>query len=765
MRSLFHVGTGIAILLACCGFAASTWAQTRPPADVQPGTVAMKPAHWPIGEGYSQRFIAVKFLDDSAVRAVAGRLANLAPGQAARNANAGYLGVGTWRSMFMLPEATLQQMRATATANFQQAGFVPRGQTAPRVVDLRTHFIVEVPEGVSAQAMIDALNTLPEVEMAQPYPEPVAPPAVGEYQDQQKYWRSANAGLGFDDVKWWKGGTGKFVKIVDAEYTFNAAHADLPAITNVVANGIEIPGGTDDHGTAVLGQLVSKADGVGTTGVAWEASIAFAATYTLTPPLLNGVWDVGNAITRGANHVGNGGVVLIEQQMAGPNVPAMPPPGSQLGLVAVEWFKPWYDAIVTAVGNGVTVVEAAGNGSEDLDGAAYGAGNGGHHPFKPANASGAIIVGAGAIQDGTDKARSRLGFSNYGSILSLQGHGEGVVTTGYGDLHNADGKNKQYTSTFGGTSGASPCVTAAVALAQSIRKGVENQFFTPAQIRTLLIDNGVAQQAGTNPANQKIGPLPNLKRALFKHFGENDCNNNLVPDKVDIKTGHSKDANSNTIPDECEGGCVVRTPVGTAVDMGSFTSQVTVNVANNQPAAINFHLDRDVRWDGNTALDIALGGGDLFSPAFALYNAKGTLIATSCGFEGVGEVMTFGKGTRPANPPIAQGGIPRDGRHGSLTAGNYVLLVGRCADGFGPCFDYTPDDSTFFEGSVTINFTHNIQPACFADFNNDGFVDYTDFDAFITQFELGNSIADVDGDGFLTFNDFDLFVFAFELGC
>ncbi len=765
MSSPKNTLSGIALVVACCGLALSAQAQVvaRPVTAVaQAKTLAAKPEHWPIGPGFSQRIIAVKFLDDSAVRAVQGRLANLAPGQAARNAAAAYLAQGVWVPMFNQPEPVLQQMRATATQNFQQAGFLARGQAAPRIVDLRTHFIVEVPAGVSAQAMIDALNTLPEVEMAQPYPLPVAPPVVGEYQDQQKYWRTANAGLGFDDVKWWKGGTGKFAKIADAEYSFNKDHADLPAVTNVVNNGIEIPGGTDDHGTAVLGQLVSKADGIGTTGAAWEASIAFAATYTFTPPLAEPVWDVGNAVTKAAAHVGNGGVVLIEQQMAGPNVPAMPPPGSQLGLVAVEWFKPWYDAIVTAVGNGVTVVEAAGNGSENLDDASYGVDNGNHYPFKPANASGAIIVGAGAIQGGSDKARSRLGFSNYGSIISLQGHGEGVVTTGYGTLHNADGKNKQYASDFGGTSGASPCVTAAVALAQSIRKGVDNTYFTPAQIRTLLIDTGVAQQAGANPAAQKIGPLPNLKRALFKHFGDKDCNGNLVPDAVDIKTGHSNDANNNGIPDECEGGCGNPTPSGTRVDMATFNAGTVVTVFPGQPEVINLSIDRDIRWDGNTFLDIALTASEIASPAFALYNAKGTLIATSCGPDGLGNVMTFGKGTRPANPA---GSVPRDGRHGSLAAGEYVILVGTCNDTFGPCFQYTSGGGNFLEGSVSFNFGHNSNPVCYGDFNNDGFIDFTDFDAFVAQFELGNSIADFDGNGFLDFNDFDLFVFAFEFGC
>jgi hypothetical protein len=55
--------------------------------------------------------------------------------------------------------------------------------------------------------------------------------------------------------------------------------------------------------------------------------------------------------------------------------------------------------------------------------------------------------------------------------------------------------------------------------------------------------------------------------------------------------------------------------------------------------------------------------------------------------------------------------------------------------------------------------------ACEADFNNDGFVDFTDFDDFVTAFEAGGSTADFNGDGFIDFTDFDAFVASFEAGC
>ena len=54
---------------------------------------------------------------------------------------------------------------------------------------------------------------------------------------------------------------------------------------------------------------------------------------------------------------------------------------------------------------------------------------------------------------------------------------------------------------------------------------------------------------------------------------------------------------------------------------------------------------------------------------------------------------------------------------------------------------------------------------CPADFNGDGFLDFTDFDDFVGAFEAGNGSSDFNNDGFLDFTDFDEFVAAFEAGC
>jgi hypothetical protein len=61
------------------------------------------------------------------------------------------------------------------------------------------------------------------------------------------------------------------------------------------------------------------------------------------------------------------------------------------------------------------------------------------------------------------------------------------------------------------------------------------------------------------------------------------------------------------------------------------------------------------------------------------------------------------------------------------------------------------------------------EPTCAADFNNDGFLDFFDFDDFVTCFGGGSCpagrTADFNNDGFTDFFDFDDYTVAFEAGC
>ena len=52
-----------------------------------------------------------------------------------------------------------------------------------------------------------------------------------------------------------------------------------------------------------------------------------------------------------------------------------------------------------------------------------------------------------------------------------------------------------------------------------------------------------------------------------------------------------------------------------------------------------------------------------------------------------------------------------------------------------------------------------------ADVNDDGFVDFFDYDVYVADFEAGNLRADVSGDGRVTLDDYEEFVRGFERGC
>ncbi len=61
-------------------------------------------------------------------------------------------------------------------------------------------------------------------------------------------------------------------------------------------------------------------------------------------------------------------------------------------------------------------------------------------------------------------------------------------------------------------------------------------------------------------------------------------------------------------------------------------------------------------------------------------------------------------------------------------------------------------------------FSRDASP-CPADFDQSGFLDIEDFDAFVAAFEDGDDSADFDGSGFVDIEDYYAFVGAFEAGC
>ena len=396
---------------------------------------------------------------------------------------------GSWFRATGADEETIDRMRTTAQDNLGR-----------EIADMNNYFVLSVPDHKKTEDWINRLNALADVEMARPIYLPPPLPLPGDYQYLQGYLNPATTGI---DAIWaWPlgGGTGDNVTICDIELNWYNNHQDLPGFPWWIPPGYTWGswGYDTHHGTAVLGEMVSLNNGWGTTGAAYGAAAAVAPSY------LNNAWVPYVAIQYAVTQLSEGDIILIELQTWGPRG----------NMVPIEWELPNYNAIVAAVGNGIHVVEAAGNGSEDLDDPIF---NQGHAPFLPENNSGAIMVGAGAAPaefGGSDTERSRLNFSNYGSRVDLQGWGERVMTTGYGSYYNSEGMNYYYTDNFGGTSSASPIVASAVAIYESVKEAETGSIVDPATMRTVLKNTGSPQQAGNYPITQNIGPMPNLRAAL-----------------------------------------------------------------------------------------------------------------------------------------------------------------------------------------------------------------------------------------------------------
>jgi serine protease len=470
---------------------------------------------------FERSWVTVKFREGTGIRLRAGQPHDPAPGGpslAGARSRAILSGLeargAVWQRAYPdLDERFLDRLRAGKVRSERDARPLP---------DMNLYVRVRVPEGEDARDVIAELEQLEAVEKALLVPRPAPPPAAPDYTHPgnvsgvwQRYVDAAPVGVDARHA-WSNGVTGAGVKICDIEYDFNEFHVDLPAVVNLTPNLASTAWG-DDHGTAVLSELGGLHNSAGVRGISHGAALHFASPYTTNGSGFS-TYSMSAAILTALGVLTNGDVILIEQQMGGPNGGA---------YVPVEWYEENYDAIVTAVGQGVTVVEAAGNGSQDLDDAIYSTGNGGHYPFLAGNDSGAILVGAGEPPQ-YPTPRTAMDFSNYGSTVDLQGYGYLVVAAGYGGLYSAEGSNAWFTSTFSGTSSASPIVAGAVAALQQMYRLQFGTSASPAQVRDILRATGTAQQGTKN-----IGPLPDLRSARAFVTSTNDTDQDGVTDPVD----------------------------------------------------------------------------------------------------------------------------------------------------------------------------------------------------------------------------------------
>lgn len=340
---------------------------------------------------------------------------------------------------------------------------------------------------------------------------------IPDFSPRQGYLKAAPDGIDAGHAWSLPGGRGAGVRIIDIEGGWQFTHVDLRQNSGGIVAGRPFPDQAwRDHGTAVLGEIGGDDNNMGVVGIAPQALLSAVSHRDL---------GSAGAISKAASLLRAGDILLLEMHRPGPRHGFASRP-DQAGYIAVEWWPDDFLAIQAAVQRGIIVVEAAGNGAENLDDAIYDTRPANfpsrwRNPFRGSHDSGAIVVGAGAPAGGAfGPARSRLDFSNHGARLDCQGWGRGVVTTGYGDLHRSatlpSDEDQLFTATFSGTSSASPIVTGAVACLVAIARQ-RGMALSPAVVRNLLRTTGTPQQASTAaPLSQRIGNQPDLRQMIAR---------------------------------------------------------------------------------------------------------------------------------------------------------------------------------------------------------------------------------------------------------
>ena len=369
-------------------------------------------------------------------------------------------------------------------------------------------------EGEQIDRLLTDLRNNPDVGLAYlemgvqdaavtPEDEPVYP------ANYKGHFDGRHRGINARNQKVWGVCDGAGIGLVDLEAGWNLDHQDLPRPLPPVFNQNRAPG---NHGAAVLGVIVGRDNAKGIVGLAPGARVLKVVSHiksTGSQYVPMDEWDVAGAIYDAIGIMNPGDVLLIEVQCVGPDLTGYP----------VETQEAWFTAIRNASGNGMIVVEAAGNGDSQGVGRNL---DDWHDPVTgrklsraPANDSGALLVSACCSAVQPPQAHVRMSWANYGSRVDCYAWGENVYTAGGdGSLTQPEpDRDLWYTDSFSGTSSASAIIAGAAILLQCLAVRKAGQRLTPTQIRTLLSGTGTSI---VNTTGQKIGIMPDLVKILPK---------------------------------------------------------------------------------------------------------------------------------------------------------------------------------------------------------------------------------------------------------
>jgi hypothetical protein len=211
--------------------------------------------------------------------------------------------------------------------------------------------------------------------------------------------------------------------------------------------------------------------------------------------------NTASAIAYAADNLRSGDILLIESQVE-VEVKVHGRPSAKV-QAPVEVESGTFNAIQIAIANGISVVEAAGNGHSNLRDLV--------HPIKKRvldtsspqfTDSGAIMVGAGS----SSNPHQPDPMSNFGQRIDCFAWGEKVYTA---TTDKSGSSTTCYTPNFGGTSAAAAIIAGAAASVQGMARASSTaRALDPERLRALLRDPAFGTRA---VPSAQIGVMPNLK--------------------------------------------------------------------------------------------------------------------------------------------------------------------------------------------------------------------------------------------------------------
>lgn len=368
------------------------------------------------------------------------------------------------------------------------------------LVNLRNYVAIYVPATVPPGAVAVLVQAHPAVTRAWVEPLPTEPPSVTTDDArlaEQDYVDPAEA-RGIDARCAWgfTGGDGAGQHLVDLERGWDLTHEDLVGQPASVVFGVE-DANLKYHGTGVLGVIAADDNTVGYIGIATNV----ASIRCISALRAADVYSLSEALLEAVLIMSWGQVLLIEEQT---DIYDVLPDGTlkpRYYFAPAEALDDVYHLVRLATALGIVVIQAAGNGSLNLDDysdAKWGRIFNPNHPGEFRD-SGATFVGATHSSTGC----RMLPDSNHGLRIDCFAWGENVNTltrtgTGYGIAIYR-------------TSAAAAIVAGAALCVQGLAntgRGV----FGAWQLRDILSDpaHGTVSDSGTDV----IGVMPDLRKII-----------------------------------------------------------------------------------------------------------------------------------------------------------------------------------------------------------------------------------------------------------